>query len=85
MKLLILALLLISQTCFGQEFLFTYNLIEDGRVKSLKFKTETDSWREAKDLGSTFCFNFFANQKSFDEDRLLRVIDTCANPSEIKQ
>ncbi len=85
MKWLILVIILVPQIGISKEYLFTYNFREDGQVKTLKYKTDADSWQVAFDRGATFCYNFFDKMKSFDEDRLVRVIDTCANPSEPKR
>ena len=68
----------ISKRAHAQEFLFTYNLPNG---QSVKYKTDADTWKQAYDRGAKFCFDFFADQKPFDEDWLVTVIDTCANPS----
>ena len=77
----LLAILMLSSIANAKEYELTYNFQDGNRVKIVKYKTNTDTLKEAKDLGAQFCFNFFADQRPFDEDYLLSVIDTCANPS----
>lgn len=74
MKALILVLL--CSTAQAKEFKFSYTL--DGY--NFQYSTDANSWEEAFERGSQSCLKFFVNKKPLNEDRVLDIVDVCANP-----
>ncbi len=76
-------LLMLPSISFAKEFHFTYRLINGRAEQKLEYKTSSDSWEEAFERGSQFCFDFFANRVSnLTEEKGLDITDTCVNPTE---
>lgn len=75
MKYLI-CLVLLCSTAQAKEFKFTYLFRRD----KLQYKTDADTWEQAFERGSQFCFDFYAKREPLTEDRGLEIIDACANP-----
>lgn len=80
MKLLILILFLVPSICLAENFHFVYTMKDGTNLQKFEYKINANTWAEAHEQGADACTKFFAVKKPIDEEYMLEIIDTCANP-----
>jgi hypothetical protein len=77
-----LLLLLMSQPCFATEYRFTFNIPLDGKMNTLKYKTDANTRSQALEKAGVFCGDFFGiGKRDLTTDEVDAIIDGCANPT----
>lgn len=82
MKYLFLVLALQPQQCWAKEYKFTFNVVLDGKVNTLKYKVEAKKGSDALREAGIFCNDFFGiGKRDLTEDQVDAIIDGCTNPT----
>jgi hypothetical protein len=79
MKLFLLVFLF-SSIGLADSYDFHYSFQNNSKVQNFIYRVEADNYEAAFDAASDFCYDFLSSKNKQDEDTLLRIIDTCANP-----
>lgn len=64
----------------AKEYHFVFKMQD--KNQTIEYKTEADSWNEAYRDAAVFCKNFLKKKEKLTEERILDIVDICANPRE---